>query len=477
MLGKRTCEALPCAGLQQRGATLRRLFLAPVLAAPLTASAAELVWDGHYRARGQFFNSLSLSDTNERAEGASALIDHRLRIQPGWLLSDRVGLFTQLDVLPYVLWGDEVLLSSDPALGDTYTVLAGSLQPPTTDEGGATLANIQVTRVYGELHTDVGTVRFGRMPLEWGAGMVLNAGNDPTDEFGDTADRVQFTGRAGQVYLQAGLETNAEQLVGEGDDVSSITGSLLYRNETAGAGLYNIYRTYSYDGDRFGMYTLDMWGEAQAGPLRLETELAVQIGRGDLGDGVDDASINAFGATLTGAMDTEQIRLGLSAGVATGDKDTTDKNFKTFTFDPDFNFGGPPTLFLFEEPMPVLEPTVKSDANGGRDYDAVRTGYAISNALYARPRVGWRFGDQLTVDLSYLIAQAAALPEDEADSKGYGSEIDLHAVYTPFAHFSLDGTMGLFLPGTYYSNYTNSELGGDFNQPAFGAQLIGTVSF
>jgi hypothetical protein len=453
---------------------LRPRFLAPVLLlAPLSAGAAEVVWDGHYRARGQYFNSLSLSSTNTNAEGAAALIDHRLRLQPGWLMSDRVGLFAQLDLLPYTLWGDEAIQFSDPALGDDPLVLTGAVRPPTTDEGGSTLQNIQVTRVFAEVHTGVGQLRFGRMPLEWGSGMLLNAGNANNQEFGDTADRIQFTGRAGQVYLQGGLESNAEQFVNEGDDVYSLTGSLLYSTEQAGVGVYNIFRRYNYDGDKFGMYTLDFWGAAEAGPLNIETEFVAQIGRGDLGDGVNDASINAFGAMIDASYALDRIRVGLGAGLATGDKDTTDDNFKTFTFDRDFN----QTLFLFEEPMPTLTPTVSNANNGGRDYDAVRTGYALSNALYLRPRIGYTFSDDLTVDLSYFAAQAAALPDDEADSKGYGSEVDARVVYRPFEHFVLDGTLGVFFPGSYYSSYTHEDLGGDFDRPAIGAQLLGTVEF
>lgn len=453
---------------------MRPRFIAlALLIAPLSASAAEVVWDGHYRARGQYFNSLSLSNTNPNAEGAAALIDHRLRLQPGWLMSDKVGLFTQLDLLPYTMWGDEAIQFSDPALGDDPILLTGAVQPPTTDEDGSTLQNIRVTRAFAEVHTGAGQLRFGRMPVEWGSGMLLNAGNAANQEFGDTVDRIQFTGRAGQVYLQGGLETNAEQFVNEDDDVWSVTGSLLYQTEQAGIGIYNIYRRYDYDDETFGMYTLDFWAAATAGPLELETEFVAQIGRGDLGDGLNDASINAFGAMIDAGYTLDRIRVGLSGGLATGDKDTTDDNFKTFTFDRDFN----QTLFLFEEPMPTLTPTVSNDNNAGRDTGAARTGYALSNALYVRPRVGYVISDQLTVDVSYFLAQAAALPEAQADDKGYGSEIDARVVFRPFEHFVFDGTVGVFLPGAYFSNYTDDELGGEFDRPAVGAQILGTVEF
>ncbi|MFT4977245.1 MAG: hypothetical protein ACI8S6_003150 [Myxococcota bacterium] len=456
--------------------TLRRLLLAPLIAAPLSADAAELLFDGHYRARAQGFNSLSLADPdiNANAEGGAAYIDHRLRLQPTFLLSDRVSITTQLDLLPYVLWGDEAVqrAAADPGQDLSAIVLSDSVQPPTED-GASTLANIQVTRVYGEIQTDYGQLRFGRMPLAWGAGMVFNAGNDPWQEFGDTVDRIQFTGRAGQIYLQGGLETNAEQFINEGDDVWGISGMVLYQTEQASIGSYNLFRRYNYDESTFGLFTTDLWAEAQAGPLHIETELAAQLGRGDLSDGIDDAGVSAFGAMIDASMQFDRLTLGLTGGVATGDKDNTDKQYKTFSFDPDFN----QTLFMFEEPMPTLLPTVQNEANAGRDLSAARTGYALSNALYGRPHVGYAVTDTLDADVSFFIARTAAVPDAETEDTFYGSEVNARVIWSPYAHFTLDTTVGMFLPGTYYSNFTDDDLGGNFDQPAVGAQVLGTIQF
>ncbi|MEL6349712.1 MAG: hypothetical protein AAFV53_41795, partial [Myxococcota bacterium] len=155
------------------------------------------------------------------------------------------------------------------------------------------------------------------------------------------------------------------------------------------------------------------------------------------------------------------------------DTDPTDNDFRTFTFDPDFN----QTLFLFEEPMPTLTPTVATDANQGRTLDAARTGYALSNAFYGRPRVGYQILDDLTADVSFFIAQAAAVPEADDNNRSYGSEINARIIYTPFEHFTVDGLFGAFIPGRYYSSFTDTDLGGNFDQTAFGGQLIGTVHF
>ena len=456
--------------------TLRSLLLVPLLALPITAEAAELIFDGHYRARGQAFNSLSLADpdVNTNAEGAAVYADHRFRLQPTWLMSDRVSVTTQIDLLPYTMWGEEAVndAATDPARSLAPDVLSNTVQPPTSD-GAATLSNLQVTRVYGEVQTDYGQLRFGRMPMAWGSGMVFNDGNDPWQEFGDTVDRVQFTGRAGEVYLQGGFETNVENFRNAGDDVWGVSGAVLYQSEKAGIGIYNLYRRYNHDDSRFGLFTTDLWAQASAGPLEIEAEFAGQFGNGDLSQGINDARILAFGAMLDASMAFDRLSVGLGGGLATGDKDNTDNEYRTFTFDPDFNL----TLFLFEEPMPTLLPTVQNDANGGRDTDAVRTGYALSNALYARPNVGYTVSDTLETNLSFFIARAAALPDDEEGNSYYGSEVNGRIIWSPYAHFQLNTLVGVFLPGQHFSNYTDEDLGGNFEQPAFGTQILGTVFF
>ena len=220
------------------------MFITGILSAFLApAHATEVVWDGHYRARGEIFDSLSLSDTNPNAEGAAWHMDHRFRVRPGFRITDRVAVFTQVDLLPYVQWGTQPVAVADPFTGENQPVVySDAVGPPTTDSGAVTPQNLQVTRLWGEVQTDYGLFRFGRVPNHWGSGMVFNAGNRPIDEFGDTVDRLQFTGKAGPVYLMGGLENRYEGLAAERDDYRAVVGSILYQNEKAGLGFLSTYR-------------------------------------------------------------------------------------------------------------------------------------------------------------------------------------------------------------------------------------------
>lgn len=455
----------------------RLLIPLAALAVCADANATELTWEGHFRSRARYFDSLSLSDENNYAEGSSFGLDTRLRLQPGLVLSDKVAIYTQVDLLPYVSWGDEAT-DTDPVTGDDVPVAySQSVSPPTDEDGAATLQNLQVTRAWAEVGLPVGRLRFGRMPVQWGGGMVWNAGNDVLSEHGDTADRVQYTALAGPVYVIAGYELPFEGLVNQKDDLHAAIAGVVYQTETVGLGTYNVYRWMNDGTDQLGVWIGDVWGRAQLGAGYVEGEFAAVVGSGDLDSTTNDVRISSFGAFLAGEMPIEKLRVGLMAGLAGGDGDTTDSKLHTFTFDPDFNVG----LLLFEEPLPTLEAASPSSTNGGRNYDATLTWDGVSNALFVKPRVGYQLRDDLSGELSLLAATRARQLDDEKDAgtgnKGYGLELDADVHYSPADFVRLQATGAVLFPGAYYQAYEDDTLGGDFDQPAFGLRLLGAVEF
>src|SRR4029453_18893382 len=110
--------------------SFRPLLLAPALAlfSP-AAGATELTWEGYYRARGRFFDSLSVANSASldlisedqnvlETEGVSLWMDHRMRLQPNWLLSEHASLHAQLDLLGFLNFGDQPETITDPVSGD-----------------------------------------------------------------------------------------------------------------------------------------------------------------------------------------------------------------------------------------------------------------------------------------------------------------------------------------------------------------------
>ncbi len=459
--------------------SFRPLFLAPalVLLCPV-ARATELTWDGHYRARGRFFDSLSVSNTTPAAEGVALSFDHRLRLQPNWLMSDHVSLHAQLDLLPFLEFGDQPETVIDPVSGDPVPLaFSETVGVPTTDDGGTTAQNIQVTRAWGEVRSAIGTFAFGRMPVSWGSGMMWNDGNDPLDEYGDTADRLQLSGLVGPVYLMGAFETDVEGYLGEPDDISTVSASIAYKTETAGVGTYDTFRYWSNGADnRFSAFTGDLWGRAEMGPVTAETELIAVLGGGDFDTDTNDVRLSAFGGYLSVGLDNDRAILGIAGGFGTGDADEGDDVLKTFTFDRDFNMA----LILFEENLPTLEASVMNDTNGGREYGAVRTGEALRNVLFLRPTVGYHLLPELKGTLTMFASQAAKLPDDESDAKGYGLEFDAAVRYDPFPHAWFQARGGLWMPGRYFTEYEDTTFGvepGDLDRPVAAVELVGVVEF
>jgi hypothetical protein len=439
------------------------------------ANAAEVEWSGHYRTRGLAYRNLSLSNSNADALGGTAYADHRLRLAPTFHLSSRVSVHTQLDFLPYTPWGTTTSTFFDPVTGQAIDLAYADGVGPYADEGdGASyLGNLYVRRAYADVYTSVGRLRFGRMPMHWGAGVLYNAGDTVLSEYGDSADRVQFTTRAGPVYVMAGYDVLysgfTEATVNGHDDMQAVDVAVAYRTEATSIGLYNRYRFQPQQD--FQSYQGSLWGAVELGPVHTELEVVGVVGAGDLSDELNDQKIRAGGALLTADAQFDKIHGGLAVAVASGDGDDSDGVLNGFTFDRDHNVA----LMMFEEPMPILA-AVPNEANGGRDESAVVTGDGFTNGFYLAPRVGYDLRPDLNANLTYIASRALQAPS-WTEEKGYGQEVDLGLTYHPFEHFSAVGTFGVFIPGPYYSQYEHDELGSGFDAPAVGGRLMLNAEF
>jgi len=167
--------------------------------------------EGYFRVRGQLFDNLALGgrrdasgrylfpvpfDQPNGGSGSSTLTsaNMRLRLEPTMNVSEHVRVRAQIDVLDnHVLGSSTSALYDDPGspypssgfFGSSRVVLSGSsnqLNQP----------YISPKRVWGEVQTPVGLLSFGRMPSEWGLGILANAGAGLDEDFGDTVDRIQF---------------------------------------------------------------------------------------------------------------------------------------------------------------------------------------------------------------------------------------------------------------------------------------------
>lgn len=164
-------------------------------------------------------------------------------------------------------------------------------------------------------------------------------------------------------------------------------------------------------------------------------------------------------------------------GAASGDKQSNDASIRAFTFDRDYSVG----MFLFEQPMPTLARpgAAASASNGGRNFDEVLTGTALSNALFVKPTVTREIVDGLTVSGSWLGARTAKAPElnGQKQSRSYGNEFQLGVTYDRIEHLVFGVRGGVFLPGSVYTIEDDGQRPTTYQDPAFGAQLGARVEF
>lgn len=191
-----------------------------------TSGAANLLsslsfdFHGYYRARYVNLNNVPIArtelrcvDGNCRPVRSSEVETHfsrddasdgsffynRLRLEPSLRLGGdpekgempKVALYSQLDLLDTVLWGDNArdaavpLFASNPSL----TGIDGSERPA-----------LLVRRLWLEVPVGIGVVRVGRQASHGGLGILFNDGNGFRNEFGDSDggssfDRVLFATR------------------------------------------------------------------------------------------------------------------------------------------------------------------------------------------------------------------------------------------------------------------------------------------
>jgi len=438
-----------------------------------TADAADLYWGGHYTARMLTYDSLSLGSENDRAEGLSSMMDHRVQLRPTWAISPNIGLHAQLDLFYLQNWGASAATYTDPVTGSSTSLsTADGVYSAIDGEDATSLRQtINPRAVWADIYAPLGRVRFGRMPVDWGAGLVLNAGDEFDSEYGDTSDRIEFTTKVGPVFLEGAYDLVHEGLLGESDDFHIANLALAWKTENIGIGYLNRYRF--QPSQNFSAYTGDIWAKADFGTIFGELEFAFELGGGDLNTGANDIDIAAWGGMLDLGVNLGSISAGMELGIASGDSDLADNKLTTFTFDRDHDVA----LLMFEEAMPVLESTVMNESTGGRTLDAARTGNAVSNAQYLRPWVTYGVRKDLSVTAHLVAARADTLDESESTGRGYGVEYGVTGEYTPYEKLTIAPTLALFTPGPFYTEYVDADLGEGFSGPVFGGRILATVSF
>jgi len=120
----------------------------------------------------------------------------RLRIEPTINISDQVRVRSQFDVFDNLILGstpDSLVNPYVPNQHQTIPVGQTTAAAPTdvlSNTQNSYVGSILAKRAWGEIDTELGSLRFGRMPWHFGRGMYFNRGDCADCEGGTTVDRM-----------------------------------------------------------------------------------------------------------------------------------------------------------------------------------------------------------------------------------------------------------------------------------------------
>lgn len=115
----------------------------------------------------------------------------RFRLDPTLNISEEVRIKAQIDALDNVVWGSTPQYAYIRQNRVDIGIL-GSSQVPPVPGVNSTQSNLAVKRVWGEVATPIGLLKFGRMGDQFALGIVHNDGNCLDCDYGVTVDRFQF---------------------------------------------------------------------------------------------------------------------------------------------------------------------------------------------------------------------------------------------------------------------------------------------
>ena len=314
-------------------------------------------------------------------------VNMRFRFEPTLNVSEEVRIITQIDMLDNVVFGStpDYAFSRNQNIGygwdrNEFSFLSSTQSAPRSGINSLT-DSVLVKRVYGEVSTPVGILRFGRMGSQWGLGMLHNDGNCLDCDYGDTVDRIQFVAEPlPGYYITPMVDINAEGPtsasypgggqpfdLSNGDDVHSAVLALAKRDTDqqarakldAGQTVFNIgvhltYRWQKNDATDYyaaqftqegqtaapvGAYVTrnaqlfmpDLWLKVERSSFRIELETAAVLGTmtnraltaagGTTPGQNQNLSLVQFGAVLQAEyrLLDNALSIGVEVGFASGD--------------------------------------------------------------------------------------------------------------------------------------------------------------
>lgn len=458
------------------------LIFLVALGMSVPAMAVELSLGGfpsYMRTRARYINNATfintLSDSQAEALGfADAddeifFVDTTLRLTPQLVLSDSVTIRAQVDVFQNNLWGG----ATSALLGGGTTRVNSAISPDDSFRGAFLTGERALDRDnqffdIRMLHADIvlpnnlGFVRVGRQPFDWGIGILANGGWDPYSDLGFLTDRFLWlkTFPAGNsnitlVLVSDMLNGGSSTFVGTGSGYDILAGALIFNNPNMGGvdvtiGAYtfpyihqdNVGTPRPLTGDAFdGSFDLDQFW-LNSGLIDLKTDLwrlvgEVQHGWGELDVGGTTVDIDhQFLWAVRGELypNWPIKTLGAEFGWSDGDDGATgDLEGQVIVFNPAYNIDN----LLFKHMIPNIYGQEGSVINAfyARAYGTVK----LMDHLSWSPQALVAWNDETDAVLTLNDGSAAVADVDRFLGVEVESTLTWHVV--PGVNFDVIGSL------------------------------------
>lgn len=426
----------------------------------------------------------------------------RFRINPEIHVTDSIAIYSQIDVF------DNLILGSTPQgyynAGQTSPwapITAFSQTQVTPTAQNSFTPSITVSRAWAEVtNQSLGQIRFGRMPGQWGLGILANAGNGIDSDFQTHSDRIMYAARVRPLHLflaafydfasTGPTSASPRYESGQGqpidvsqlDDVSQYGLALGRRVDPAEArlrltrgqlvvngGLYGLFRhqtlsaefinsdpaagrdqrtvgsdasnTFTSGAQRRGAWAVisDLWFQVLHRSFRFEVEAAFIYGETTIGRAAADPGLNPFRLTQFGGAAEFEYRLlnnRLSLEFKTGYA-TGDSDLEGINYHN--GLIAPQRNAATSNTLFRFHPDYRVDMILWRQIFR-----QVSGAYYFRPSVTYAFvntpgGDRLYGRAAAIWSRASEFVQTRGNASDLGIELNAEVTYQ--SNFR-DGTLG-----------------------------------
>ena len=421
-----------------------------------SAEAISLNFSGNFRTDGSLYSKPNLGDAGSNS--TKAFLAGRALLQPNLVIDDHFSLKSQWSLLNSPSFNS---INNGPSLsgGQGSYVF-----------GDPNAQALQLSRAWLEWVSDFGVVRVGRMPVQWGYGLIWDAGDGIWDNYQTTMDRLEYRLHFGHVIgALAYSKGRKTSVLGSENDQDFYSIYLQYVNPEMDVEAGVIYerqiRSPSQAADfmtgpanpyavpagtpKTGLATktgyplsnnvVDLYVKKTIGYLTLGGEGGWLTGSAmDYNNNGNEDTLNAFGLLVTAAYEYHNVKGFVDFMYASGDTSLNSDRLNGFVL---LHRNRSPGIILGRE---LLGPYNGNSINQG-SLVAYGDADTFSGAYYVRPGLRVEWAPSWSTGLEVIVAQKAAVTPN--DSAALGVEFDLGADHSFYKNFDLGVTVGYLIPG------------------------------